>query len=502
MVLNLSNRIKLVIAALSGALTVFSFAPFEIYYLVFVCLGILFYLWQDASARFSALLGFVFGLGMFCAGVSWVYISLSTYGGMPLWMGSIAVLGFASVVSIGIAGAAYFSACLIPAGGSPRLALIPFCWVLGEWFKSWFLSGFAWLDMGYTQTPSPLFALAPIGGVYFISLAVTALSACLVCTILMTKKWKPAVFALGIVAVSFFADQIQWSTPIGEPIKVGIAQGNVPIDRKWQLQYRDGVIDKLVRLNQTINAEQVADLIVWPETALPLVLQQTDAEFWNSLIKDKSALLTGVVDSPVAQDSSAEALYNAAVLYCSPDQQQIYRKRHLVPFGEYLPLRFLFDWVLEYLQLPMSDFSSWQGQQTLSCGDRFSLGLSICYEDAFAAEVRAYSGDANVLVNISEDAWFGDSFAPHQRLQMGQMRARELAKPMVRSANSGPSAFLDERGRVLAQTAQFEVATLVQTVQPQAGDTIFQRFGNWVVYLSGFVLLLLSVKRLKSRRAS
>jgi len=172
-------------------------------------------------------------------------------------------------------------------------------------------------------------------------------------------------------------------------------------------------------------------------------------------------------------------------------QRQLYRKRHLVPFGEYLPLRFLFNWVLDYLQLPMSDSAAWQGQQRLECGENIKIGLSICYEDAFAAEYRAYVGDATLLVNISEDAWFGDSLAPHQRLQMAQMRARELSRPLVRSANSGPSVVIDERGRILAVTPQFEVQTINYKVQPQTGDTPFKRFGNWVIWFSGLVLVLM-----------
>ena len=231
--------------------------------------------------------------------------------------------------------------------------------------------------------------------------------------------------------------------------------------------------------------------MVWPETALPLYIQQTDADFWNYITPTNTTLLTGIIDSPSLPQGSLDESYNAAVLSCE-GQTQVYRKRHLVPFGEYLPLRFLFNWVLEYLELPMSDFSSWNGAQNLKCG-AINMGLSICYEDAFAAEYREFVGDATVLINISEDAWFGDSLAPHQRRQMAQMRARELSRPMVRSANSGPSLFIDHRGALLEATAQFEVATLSRSVQPHTGDTLFKRFGNWVVYASFILILALSI---------
>lgn len=497
--------LKIAIATLAGALSVLGFAPFGYYWLPFISLGVLFYLCQDATPKFSFGLGYAFGMGMYCFGVSWVYISLSTYGGMPLWMGSIAVLGFASLPALTIACAALACAILVSNGGLTRLWLMPICWVIGEWTKSWFLTGFPWLDVAYTQTSSWFFALAPIGGVYFISVVIALCSACCVALVVHRKFAFPVMSLLSVIGLSAWSNTLQWSTAIGEPIKVGIVQGNVPIERKWQAGYRDRVINELSLLSQQIVAEQTTDLIVWPETALPLYVQQTDAAFWRSITPSGTALLTGVLDSPSLSSSASPSYnesYNAAVLQCGEQhgaKQQIYRKRHLVPFGEFLPLRFLFNWVLEYLELPMSDFSSWQGQQDLRCANKINVGLSICYEDAFAAEVRSHVGSASVLVNISEDAWFGDSFAPHQRLQMGQMRARELSRPMIRSANSGPSAFLNERGDILNRTPQFEVATLVQTLQPQTGETLFKRFGNWVIYLCWLLIFIFMIKRAYSQ---
>jgi len=239
-------------------------------------------------------------------------------------------------------------------------------------------------------------------------------------------------------------------------------------------------------LSRRLKQEKGSQLIIWPETALPLNVQQTNASFWASVTPEGSEVLAGVMDSPNVNDRNE--IYNAALLTCNGQEPIVYRKQHLVPFGEYLPLRFMFNWVLEYLQLPMSDLSSWDGVQTLDCGESIKIGLSICYEDAFANEYRQSVGDATVLVNISEDAWFGDSFAPHQRKQMAQMRAAELARPLVRSANSGPSLFIDTKGEILIETAQFEVAIESYSVQPHMGETPYKRFGNWVVLLSMFVL--------------
>jgi apolipoprotein N-acyltransferase len=472
----------------AGAITVAAFAPLEWATLAFVGVAALFYLVRDVSARNAFWLGWAFGYGLFGFGVSWVYVSLSTYGGMPLWMGSIAVFLFAGILGVFAGFTACTAAWLFPQGGARRLLALPFCWIIYEWLKSWVFTGLAWLEVGYTQSPTWLFSFAPIGGVYLVSFAVTFVAACLVVFICYNNKPVTVSLLASIALLTWGTNQLEWSSDSGPPLMVGIVQGNVPINQKWQSKYRDQVIEKLRSMSADLQAQQLArdpnqtqrpiDLLVWPETALPLYYQQTDQQFWQNLVSPDVALLTGLVDGPAAGES-----YNAAVLSCN-GQQQIYRKRHLVPFGEYLPMRFLFNWVLEYLQLPMSDFSPGQQPQTLNCGDKIRIGLSICYEDAFANEVRESSGDATLLVNISEDAWFGDSLAPHQRLQMGQMRSRELSRPMVRSANSGPSSVINQRGEVLAQTPQFEPAVLVYQVQPQQGVTPFKRWGHWPIWLS------------------
>ena len=483
------------ISFIAGAALVLSFAPFEWYFVAFISLAILFYFWSTGSAKANFYSGFSFGLGLYGFGVSWVYVSLSTYGGMPFWMGFIAVLGFASLLALFIAVTGYLVARLFK---SFRLLAIPFLWLLFEWSKSWVLTGFPWLDIGYSQTPSLLFNWAPVGGVYLVSFVVLVVAACLASMVFCYKnKIKdirigyifPTSAIFLFVASSFFLKYVNWGEPVGSPLQVGVIQPNTPIEEKWKPDYQSTLITKLASLSEQLSKESKSDLIIWPETALPLYTHQTNQSFWQSVKPQGAEILTGIMDSPNPNDR--DEIYNAAVLTCKGGTPTVYRKAHLVPFGEYLPLRFLFNWVLEYLQLPMSDLSSWEGTQSLDCGESIKIGLSICYEDAFSNEHRKMAGDATMLVNISEDAWFGDSFAPHQRKQMAQMRAAELARPLVRSANSGPSLFIDVKGRVLLQTAQFEVAAVSHSVQPYAGVTLFKRFGNWVIYLSFFVLLLL-----------
>lgn len=481
----------LILSAVLGALSVLAFAPFDIWPFALICVAGLFLLLVSANPKAAFLRGLAFGYGLFGVGVSWVYVSLSTYGGMPLWMGSIAVLGFAGLLALFIALPCYLVARFCPNNQSLRLISLPPAWVIFEWLQSWVLTGFPWMDLGYTQTSTWLFAWAPIGGVYLVSGMVVLMAACLAWSCLY-KSWRPIAIVLGLLVSSWAVDKLSWSQAAGESITVGVVQANVPINEKWQFAQRQQVITDYQRLSAQIQQTQSADLIIWPETALPLNMQETDANFWKAITPRNAALLTGIVDTPslLAAERSYDESYNAAVLACD-GETQLYRKRHLVPFGEYMPLRFLFGWVLDYLELPMSDFSYWQGIQPLTCGANINIGLSICYEDAFANEYREHVGDATMLVNISEDAWFGDSFAPHQRLQMAQMRARELARPMVRSANSGPSVMIDHHGKVIAKTPQFEVHTLTRELSPQTGETPFKRLGNWAVYLCIVLLLLM-----------
>lgn len=486
---------RVLLSFVAGAVLVTGFAPFSYYPLAFLCVAVLFFCWHDLSPRACFITGLAFGYGLYGFGVSWVYVSLSTYGGMPFWMGSIAVLGFAGILALFVASTGWLAARFFP---DQRLWALPFLWTILEWMQSWVLTGFPWLDLGYSQTPSWLFSLAPVGGVYLISFIVALVAACFVAVIKQRSKFAVGV-VVSVIGISILADQVRWAEPAGDSLTIGIVQPNTPIEKKWQPGFRDGLLQRLAQQTADLNLESGADLIVWPETALPLYLQQTDTDFWQSMVPNQAAVLTGIMDSPSIPLGSLDESYNAAVLICD-GKTQVYRKRHLVPFGEYMPLRFLFGWVLDYLELPMSDFSSWQGQQPLICDNGINLGLSICYEDAFAAEHRAHVGDATLLVNISEDAWFGDSFAPHQRLQMAQMRAKELARPLLRSANSGPSVVIDERGKILATTDQFVATSLSHKIQPMQGETLFKRFGNWIILLSFMFLAGVYTRRVWSER--
>lgn len=506
------------IAIIAGALSVAAYAPLEWWWLMPLCLGILFQLLQNTKQFNGFRLAFLFSLGQFGVGASWVYVSLQTYGNMPVWMAAIAVFFFVAACAslTGLMGFIYarYNGSLQQYGLNSIL-FFTVLWVLAEWSRSILFTGFPWLDIGYSQTTQWLSGYAPIGSVYLVSF-VTVFVAALLCIVVRyviatnagaflhssvnisanvnrNTALSYGVIAVFLIAGGAFLRTIQWSQALEKSYQVVIVQANVSVDQKWLRQNQSPIINDYIDQISQYNA----DLVILPETALPVSLHQTDDRLWRLLRGQNKALLSGVVE----RDLIKGEIYNSANLVCdgfvkqdesnkSQEQQssfyqgeQIYRKQHLVPFGEYLPLRNLLNWVLAYLQIPMSDFSAGEQGNSLNC-DQLEVSVSICYEDAFASEMRhalLNNKQSGMLVNISEDAWFGNSLAPHQRVQMAQMRAIELARPMLRSANSGPSTFIDFQGKLRATTAQFQQDSMQVEVTPRQGDTPFLRFGLWII---------------------
>ena len=476
------------IALVAGAATVLSFAPFGYFPLGIIGPAILFYLWLGKSPRSAFLIGLCFGSGLFGLGVSWVYVSLQVYGHMPVPLAALSVLLFVLLLAIFPAMVGWIQA-RSSAGDAVRSTLIvPALWTLIEWVRGWILTGFPWLSLGYGHIDSSLSGVAPWLGVYGVSWAGATCSGLLVAAVIATRRRPRFAFAGAVVAlwvVIWFAGQVSWVRPAGEALKIAIVQGNVPLEEKWRAEEKDAIMQMYLNLSAK---HPDRDLIVWPEAALPLYLDQLPRSFRDELNRHPAEFVTGIVER--RSEGGSENSYNSVLSVA--DEPTMYRKQHLVPFGEYVPLPFIFEWIIAYLNIPMSDFSAWQGDQEPMAIAGARVAISICYEDAFADEVRQSLGDANVLINVSEDSWFGDSFAPHQRLDMARMRAMENGRPMLRAGNSGISAVIDHTGRVTTRTPQFVQAVLLAEVQPTRGSTFFTRFGSWPVIFLCTVILLIS----------
>jgi apolipoprotein N-acyltransferase len=489
-------RHRLLFAAfVLGAASVLGFAPFHLFPLPMATLALLFHLWRHhPHARAGALLGFCFGLGFFLAGVSWVYVSMHDFGAMPMPLAVLATLLFCAVLSLFPALAGWLQMYI--AHPTLRFALAaPALWTLLEWARGWVFTGFPWLAFGYSQVPdSPLAGYAPLAGVYGVSLAV-ALSAGWALLAWHARGGRRIAWAVAIVLMwgaGYGAKQIEWTQPFGEPLTVSLLQGNIPQDMKFREDRLAFTLDTYAGLAR----ESSGRLIVLPEIALPLFYHNVPRDYLDRLAERARAnggdILIGLPERVGEND-----YYNSVLSFGSAPTQR-YRKSHLVPFGEFVPLKPLLGEIIAALSIPLSDFSRGAAQQQplQVAGQR--VAVNICYEDAFGEEIIRQLPQATLLVNVSNVAWFGRSIAPYQHLQISQMRALESGRTMLRATNTGMTAIIDARGQVVQSLPEFTTAALHSTAQGMQGATPYVRWGNWPALL--LIGLMLAVAWLGKRR--
>jgi apolipoprotein N-acyltransferase len=482
-------------ALLLGAASVSAYAPLGWFPIIWITLGGLFALLVGARSRTlreGALLGGAFGFGLFIAGVSWVYVSLSLFGGMPAPIAGLATFLFCAVLSLfpALAGALFVR--FSPPTGWQRGIYFAALWTLGEWLRAWVLTGFPWLAVGYAQVPSsPLAGFAPLLGLFGVSLA-TALTAALCWEAAASAKFvatrrgaAPLLALLILLGAGAFLREQRWTSPVGDPVSVALLQGNVAQDMKWRPEKFNESLHAYYRLA----LDNPAQLTVLPETALPAFLEQIPGEYLEALKKlaqrQQGDLIFGV---PIGEQAGQAGRYaNGAVsLGSSPEQR--YSKTHLVPFGEFVPKGFA--WFLSLANIPMSDFTPGDSKQPPMRVAGQKVAVNICYEDAFGEEIIGALPEATLLVNLSNVAWFGDSLAPAQHLQIAQMRALESGRMMLRATNTGMTAIVGVDGRVEGLLAPFTRAALRGQVQAYTGATPYVRWGNGPVIT--FVLLFIA----------
>ncbi|MFZ0486526.1 MAG: apolipoprotein N-acyltransferase [Arenicellales bacterium] len=489
---------QLLAAVVAGCIGVFGFGPFDYFWAALVSAAAVTWLWWDAAPRRAAWLGFAYGAGLFGAGVSWVYVSMHVYGHMSPWMAILAVMVFVAILSLYPALVGWiYRGILARHRVAGTVVGLPALWALGEWVRSWAFTGFPWLSLGYSQVDSWLRGWSPVLGIYGVSW-LTMLTAVLLVWIGKyrdRRRWYAASAAAIMWLAGLVLGQVMWTNPVGKPVKVALVQGNVSLEEKWAADRRPAIMKRYLVLS---NHLEDRDLIVWPEAALPYFIDEVDDRVWRSMRQHPADFILGVLERE--SDGHELHVFNSvvAITHGAP---QVYRKAHLVPFGEYLPLRPLFGWVIDYLHIPMSDFSAWPGpdQGPLKAGGTL-VGVTICYEDAFPEDLMKSLPAAEILANVSEDAWFGLSLAPGQRIQMARMRAIETQRPMLRAANTGVSAIIDDEGTITARSRQFVEAVVKGSVQPRKGSTPFIFWGNrGIVSLAGLLLLLAVVVNIRSR---
>lgn len=476
-----------IISLVAGAAITLAFAPIDYAVIAIISPAVLFYLWYNASPKSALITGYTYGLGMFGTGVNWLHISINLFGGINLAGALFATYTLVAFLAlypaiVGWAGRKYFSQNNL----AWLLLAIPALWVFAEWCRSWILTGFPWLNLGYSQTETALVGYAPVFGLYGISWLVCINAALLVYIFHATriKKLITLIVLVLIWGISITSNSIQWTTPDADEKTVAIVQAAIPQEMKWQPEIQQRTIDLYLGLSGDYWGK--VDLIVWPETAIPMFYHQA-----GQLIDDIKAVSafhkTDFLAGIPYMNLYAKKYYNSVMVIGS--NNGLYHKRHLVPFGEYLPLDKWMRPVLDMLRIPMSAFTSGSNRPLLEVAG-VPAGVSICYEDVFGEEIIDAMPEAKFHINVSNDAWFGDSLAPHQHLQMARMRAIETGRYLVRSTNTGISAIIDERGKIISRSPQFEPDVLVGTVRMFSGTTPYSLFGNWLVIIMSILTLL------------
>jgi len=498
----LRNEIADVLALLAGAALPLAFAPFSLSPVAVISPAVLFLLWRRGGVIRAAWRGWLFGIGMYAVGVWWVVESFQ-YNHIPLAIALVAT-GLL-VVCLALFPALLGATCTLffgHAGDAVRCLLgLPAAWALFEWLRGIFLTGFTWLQLGYSQIDTPLGGLSPITGVYGLSWCVALLAGILAWGLRRPRaRWLFVLIAFAtIVAGAGALKAVDWTWRDGLPMRVALIQGNVAQDLKWRPDARAPTLERYLRMTRE---HWDADLIVWPETALP-GLYRGFSGFLDALAAEARAngtdLLIGV---PSAADAPRR-YYNSVVSLGS--QRQFYRKRHLVPFGEYLPLKALLGPLVDALGIPVSNFSRGRPDQPplLVAGQR--VGVSICYEATFGKEVIAALPEASLLVNVSNDAWFGDTIAARQHLQIARMRALESGRYLLRATNTGVSAIVGPDGAIITVSRQFTVDAIDGVIAPMRGATPYVRWGDgpvlWVSVSVWLAAWLLSRSASRSQRS-
>ena len=478
----------LILAALLGSTMPIAFAPLSIWPLGILLPALLIVLADTQhSLRRVILIGWVFGLGYFGFGVYWLYNSLHDFGNASPPMA--AALAALMIICISLFPALTLVSWKLAQRvlGQWTIWLLPLLWFAFEWLKGWILTGFPWLSLGYSQVDSPLHGFAPFIGVYGLSAVCVLLSVALI-RVVRNRQYLHIGLVVLIPGLAISIQNIDWTEPQSTPLRVTIVQGNIPQEIKWQYDQRQNIFDIYWR---ETNKNWDSDLIVWPETAIPgrseNIEQSVLIPMSIAATQQGSSILTGVVVS----ESEKNIFYNSMLLLGS--NQGAYHKRHLVMFGEYYPLRWLLDFMRSFIDIPYSDLTSGSRNQPLMSVNETRLGVSICFENVFSRDIMTALPEANLLVNASNDAWFGDSLAPHQHLQIAQMRALETGRPMVRSTNTGISAFIDYRGRIIESTEQFNTQSITREMLGRMGVTPFYYFAQVQGLLAALILVVLLI---------
>ena len=506
-----ASRLATLLALGAGAATVFGFAPFCVAVVPVVTLALLVLLWQNATtARTAALYGFAFGFGLFGAGVSWIANALSTFGGMPWPAALFAMAVLCAFLALYPAAAGWLAVRWTRRRSWQRALAAAAAWTLAEWVRSVALTGFGWLSLGYSQLPdggvAPLAPYASIGGVFAVTFAVALTAGALALAIEAFAAPDPrrgvalvagvAVIAAGGIALG----RVEWTEPVGAPVDVSLLQGNVAQHLKFDPGFRAATFD----LYAELAAQSRGRLIVMPESAFPMFADEIPDEVMLGLLRTAAArdgdILIGLFTLDPPLPGMRHARYYNTVVALGASEPQIYRKRHLVPFGETIPFEAWLAPVLDaIIAIPLASQTAGDPAPPPMAVAGQRVAVNICYEDTFGADVRPQARAATLLVNVTNDAWYGHSIGALQHDQIAAMRALETGRPLLRATNTGITSAIDHHGRETQRLPWFTRGILEATVEGRQGETPYMRIGDAPVALVMALVLAMAAWRGRSR---
>lgn len=482
---------------LAGAVLVLGFAPVGWSGLLVPVLAFWLRSLLDQSPRTAARHGWALGFGLYLAGVSWVFVSVHHFGGAPLWLAVLLVLFLAAYLALYLGAAVGLAWWLSAHAGVRLLVAVPCCWWLLEQTRSWVIGGFPWLNLGYGLSHwTGADGLLALAGVDLLGVVLWLLAGAVVLLMRGQLTVAAGVF-VGIASLwALCPPSVSWTQPQGVPLRVALVQGNMPQDQKWR---PDNLLPTLDLYTDLSLAHPEADLIIWPEVAVPASRYRVERWFvdWQEQAAQRDQVwLVGVITRRNGHP------YNT--VYALGEEGGHYVKQKLVPFGEYFPVpgwvRPVFDW----LNLPFTDIRTDMESDRFLYAHGIAMAVSICFESVFAESLVRRSDGAGVQVTVTNDAWFDGTLAPWQHLQIAQARAAETARPLLRVANTGISAMIGPRGEVIDQLGWGERGVLPAEVQPRQGLTPYMRWGSqplaWILSLGLGTLILRRILSVFRRR--
>lgn len=497
-----------ILLLMAGAANTLAFAPYSLWWLPFITLAILVWCTGRANhSKISALYGLCYGIGWFGVGISWVHVSIDQFGGLPFLAG----LGVMALLVAYLALFPAFACWLYRKYSSPLLSALLFaaCWTLAEALRGWLFTGFPWLSLGYSQTNHGLQHWAPLigeTGISFLLAFIAAIFAGIIQKHAFLTRFAYPVIAGCLLLVSPYLTLFKgWHTQESS-VSVALVQGNIKQEMRWIPEQEWPAMLKYLDLSEPyLNT----DLIIWPEAAIPQ-LEPIAGGYLSNLdskaFTNNTTIITGIIDYHFKTQQAWNNLIvvgkrnsSDAAGHYGYNHSNRYSKHHLLPIGEFVPFENWLRKLAPLFDLPMSSFSRGDYIQSNLLANGYHILPAICFEIAFAQQISAnFTAKTQILLTVSNDAWFGDSIGPHQHLQIAQMRAAEFGRPLLRATNNGITATIDASGQIQKQLPQFTEAVLQDEIQLTSGQTPYSIIGNWP--LLGLSVLIFSIAFLRSHR--